>query len=95
MPRLVSGIALALCLWTSHAAAAELRRLDGASQSVELVDLIVEELMSTREVPGLGVALIQDGRVRFARTYGWRRLDPDQPLELDTVMYGASLTKAT
>jgi CubicO group peptidase (beta-lactamase class C family) len=56
---------------------------------------MVDELMNTREVPGLGVALIHDGRVVFTRTYGKRSLEPARPLQADTVMYGASLTKAT
>jgi CubicO group peptidase (beta-lactamase class C family) len=87
--------ALLLGAWTTASAAAEFHRLDGSAQSAESIDLIVGELMNVREVPGLGVALIQDGRVRFARTYGLRQLEPPLPLELDTVMDGASLTKAT
>lgn len=79
-----------------HAAAPqELRLLDGRTQSLELVDVIVNEAMNTRDVPGLGVAIIHDGRVAFAKSYGLRSLDPPRPLRNDTVMYGASLTKAT
>ena len=58
--------ALALSSWIKLAEADELRRLDGSTQTAESIDLTVGELMNTREVPGLGVALIQDGRVRFA-----------------------------
>jgi CubicO group peptidase (beta-lactamase class C family) len=73
----------------------ELPLLDGRTQPLELVDAIVNEAMNTRDVPGLGVALIHDGRVAFARTYGKRSLERELPLQKDTVMYGASLTKAT
>jgi CubicO group peptidase (beta-lactamase class C family) len=69
--------------------------LDGRTQPLELVDAMVGEAMNTREVPGLGVAIIHDGRVVFARTYGKRSLELGLPLQKDTVMYGASLTKAT
>jgi CubicO group peptidase (beta-lactamase class C family) len=79
----------------SPAEARELQLLDGRTQSPELVDAMVNELMNTREVPGLGVTLIHDGRVVFTRTYGLRSLEPARPLQPDTVMYGASLTKAT
>jgi len=79
----------------SGAAPQELRLLDGRRQSLELVDAIVGEAMNTADVPGLGVALIHDGRVAFARTYGQRSLELGLPLQKDTVMYGASLTKAT
>src|SRR5690349_9240903 len=77
------------------AAPQELRLLDGRTQSVELVDALVNEAMTAREVPGLGVALIHDGRVAFTKSHGQRSLDPPLPLANDTVMYGASLTKAT
>ena len=77
------------------AAPQELRLLDGRTQSLELVDAIIGEAMNTGEVPGLGVALIHDGRVAFAKTYGKRSLELGLPLQKDTVMYGASLTKAT
>ena len=88
----LAGIALA-CMNAAGAAAIPL--LDGREQSVELVDALVNEAMNTREVPGLGVALIHDGRVVFAKAYGDRSLEPKLPLQPDTVMYGASLTKAT
>ena len=77
------------------AAPQELRLLDGRTQPLELVDAMVGEAMNTREVPGLGVAIIHGGRVVFARTYGRRSLELGLPLQTDTVMYGASLTKAT
>jgi CubicO group peptidase (beta-lactamase class C family) len=88
----LAGIALA-CM--NAAGAATLPLLDGREQSVELVDALVNEAMNTREVPGLGVALIHDGRVVFAKAYGDRSREPKLPLQPDTVMYGASLTKAT
>jgi CubicO group peptidase (beta-lactamase class C family) len=42
---------------------------------------------------GLAMAVIEDGRVAFVRAWGDRNLRGD-PLQSDTVMYGASLTKA-
>jgi CubicO group peptidase (beta-lactamase class C family) len=79
----------------AEAPVTEFELLDGRRQSLELVDAIVGEAMNARDVPGLGVALIRDGRVTFAKSYGLRTLDPPKPLQNDTVMYGASLTKAT
>jgi CubicO group peptidase (beta-lactamase class C family) len=94
-----AGMALAgmvwLQGWAGAAAAQELRLLDGRKQPLELVDAIVNEAMNTADVPGLGVALIHDGRVAFAKTWGQRNLEMGLPLQKDTVMYGASLSKAT
>ena len=51
--------------------------------------------MASEQVPGLGVALIRNGRVTFVKAYGQRNVKQKLPLKTDTVMYGASLTKAT
>lgn len=59
------------------------------------IDATVRNLMATEQVPGLGVALIRDGRVTFVKAYGLRNVERKLPLTAETVMYGASLTKAT
>ena len=64
-------------------------------ETLQFMDAIVNEAMNTREVPGLGIALIRDGRVSFLKSYGLRSVEPRRPLDNNTVMYGASLTKAT
>ncbi len=98
MRRLENAILGMICAAGSclaAAAPAELQRLDGSTVSLDLMDAIVNEAMHTREVPGLGLAFIRDGRVTFAKSYGLRSVKPERPLTNDTVMYGASLTKAT
>jgi CubicO group peptidase (beta-lactamase class C family) len=59
------------------------------------IDATVERLMKSEGVPGLGVALIRDGHVVYRKAYGSRDLARKLPLDTATVMYGASLTKAT
>ncbi len=51
--------------------------------------------MNANDVTGLGIALINDGEVAFVKGYGHRMVEKDLALETDTIMYGASLTKAT
>jgi CubicO group peptidase (beta-lactamase class C family) len=58
-----------------------------------LPDRDVEALMAREKVVGLALALIDEGQVVKVATYGKRNLERDLPLEPDTVMYGASLTK--
>lgn len=48
--------------------------------------------MADTHANGLAVAAIDDGRVRSVQAFGVRN-DAGQPLQVDTVMYGASLTK--
>ena len=58
----------AACGCLANAGAAELQRLDGSTVSLELMDAIVNEAMHAREVPGLGLAFVHDGRVSFAKS---------------------------
>jgi CubicO group peptidase (beta-lactamase class C family) len=57
------------------------------------IDAEVARLMTATQAQGLAVAVIADGRVTHVGAYG-RRNAAGEPLLTDTVMYGASLTKA-
>ena len=56
-------------------------------------DRRVGELMQAAAVPGLAVATIREGDIRV-KGYGQRDIAVGLPLQADTVMYGASLTKS-
>ena len=58
------------------------------------VDAEVERLMREAQVPGLALAVIADGRIVHLKAYGQRDREQSLPLQTDTIMYGASLTKA-
>lgn len=58
------------------------------------VDSIAKALMKREGVQGLALALIDDGAIRHVTAYGRRNVEKDLPLTKNTVMYGASLTKA-
>ena len=61
--------------------------------SFERVDELIEKLMAAEQVPGIALAIIDAGEVRYIKSYGLRDIEENKPLESDTVMYGASLTK--
>jgi CubicO group peptidase (beta-lactamase class C family) len=72
-----------------------LPRPPAVNANVDLaVDDYVTQLMSAAQVPGLALAVIDDGRVVFERAYGTADRSRGLPLRTDTVMYAASLTKA-
>ena len=48
--------------------------------------------MAETRANGMAIATIDDGRVAYVQAYGARNAKGD-PLQPDTVMYGASLTK--
>jgi CubicO group peptidase (beta-lactamase class C family) len=57
------------------------------------LDVLVQEGMSRTKTQGLAIAVIDDGKVELVKTWGRRNGNGD-PLTADSVMYGASLTKA-
>lgn len=57
------------------------------------IDAEVASVMAATHAQGLAVAVIEGGQVRYVQAYGKRNAAGD-PLTPDTIMYGASLTKA-
>ena len=56
------------------------------------IDARVRAAMAETRAKGMAIAVIDDGRVAYVQAYGARNAKGD-PLQTDTVMYGASLTK--
>lgn len=77
---------VALTLLSSAAVAAPL-------PTTSALDAEIARAMTATGARGLAIAVIDDGRVQQVRSYGQRNGRGD-PLQVDTIMYGASLTKA-
>lgn len=86
---------LLFALPVSAAPAQSVTTLDHRTLTPAVIDAEVNRLMTANHVAGLGVAIVRNGRVAFVRAYGKRDRAHDLPLLSDTIMYGASLTKAT
>lgn len=86
-------LALAACVTASDPA--PIRTLDNRTLTPAQIDAAVTRLMTANDVKGSAVALIRDGRVAYVHAYGLRDVEHQLPLQTDTIMYGASLTKAT
>lgn len=59
----------------------------------DALDRRVTQLMKAANVPGLALAIVEDGKVVYVRAYGERDTEKHLPLRTDTVMYAASITK--
>ncbi len=57
------------------------------------LDVLAAQAMTATGARGLAIAVIEAGRMVSARSYGVRN-EAGEPLTTDTIMYGASLTKA-
>jgi len=86
------GLALAAVLGAAGCAhappAASLQGVD-----LRRIDDTVRQAMAATGAKGLAVAVVNGGQVVFTKAYGVRNAK-GEPLREDTVMYGASLTKA-
>lgn len=63
------------------------------SQDTARLDARARAVMEETHANGLAIAVIEGGQVTAVRAYG-RRNAAGEPLQIDTVMYGASITKA-
>lgn len=79
---------LILCLGLLTAGCGSVASLPSSSA----IDSRVRAAMNHTGANGLAIATIDDGRVDYVQAYGLRNAGGD-PLTIDTVMYGASLTK--
>ena len=59
----------------------------------EKIDAHVRGVMASTGAKGIAVAVIDEGKVAYVGSWGVRNA-AGQPLQTDTIMYGASLTKA-
>ncbi len=58
------------------------------------IDAEAQHLMASEDVKGMAIAVIDNGEVVHVAAYGYRNVERNLPLQTDTIIYGASLTKA-
>jgi CubicO group peptidase (beta-lactamase class C family) len=68
-------------------------RLDSSKISPSEIDTVVARLMERAHVTGVGIAILNDDKVVYLKTYGLRDKEKHLPLTTDSVMTAASLTK--
>ena len=94
MPLKVLILVILLTRGAAVAQSPAVARLDATKISPAEIDTTVTKLMQSAEVPGVGVAILNDGKVVFEKAYGVRDREKNLPLTPDSVMTAASLTKA-
>jgi len=53
----------------------------------------IPRLMEAANVPGLSMAVIQDGQIFWKKAFGVKRMDTNEPVDENTMFEAASLTK--
>jgi CubicO group peptidase (beta-lactamase class C family) len=64
-----------------------------AAVSLEKVDTLVADQMKAKNLIGISVAIVEDGKVTLAKGYGKRSLADNAPVQSDTPFAIGSVTK--
>jgi CubicO group peptidase (beta-lactamase class C family) len=72
----------------------QITRLDGSTISTFEIDKTVKLLMDTANIQGLGLAILNNRKTVFIKTYGYKNKPKNELLDTASIMYGASLSKA-
>ncbi len=80
--------------WLLSAALALMPSLAAPQAPVARIEALVTEAMKQWEVPGLGLAIVENGKVVLLKGYGVRRLGRPEPVDGQTVFSIGSSTKA-
>ena len=72
----------------------QIKRLDGTSISFSDVDKIITQLMEAANVTGFGISILNDNKIVYTKTYGYRNKEKKELLDTSTVLYAASFSKA-
>ena len=72
----------------------QIKRLDGTTISSSEIESTVTRLMSAARVTGMALAIINDSKIVYVKSFGFRNKEEQKPLTENSVMYGASFTKA-
>jgi CubicO group peptidase (beta-lactamase class C family) len=90
---LILQIIVALAVWPAAAQSISVKRLDGSTIAPAEIDATVTRLMKAAEVTGTGIAIFNDGKIAYLKTYGLRDTEKNLPLTVDSVMTAASFSK--
>lgn len=87
---------LTLLLFTNLAFAQthQITKLDGSKISTSEIDRIVKYLMDTANVQGLDLAILNNKKTAFIKSYGFKNKVKNELLDTSSIMYAASFSKA-
>jgi len=74
--------------------AINIQKLDGSKVSVSEINRMVKKLMDTANVQGLNLAVLNNNKCVFIKSYGFKNKPHNTLLDTSTIVYGASFSKA-
>lgn len=74
--------------------AQQITKLDGSKISASEIDNTVKRLMDMAKIQGLSLAILNNKKTVFIKSYGYKNKPKNELLDTASIMYGASLSKA-
>lgn len=71
-----------------------IEKLDGSKIGEREIDSTVKSLMSRAEIPGMGLAILNNKKKVFLKTYGFKDRSGGKLLDTTSILYAASFSKA-
>jgi CubicO group peptidase (beta-lactamase class C family) len=91
---------LLVCSWGSsrvvaaQTQAASIHRLDGTTIAIADADAFARKTLAEQHVTGAEIAVIDEGKLVWSGAFGLRRKEPELPMDRETTMWAASITKS-
>src|SRR5450432_3383641 len=86
-------IIITFFLHTTFAQQKQIKKPGGKTISITTIDSIIKQLMDTAEVTGLCLGIINDNKIAYVKTYGYKNKEKDELIDTATCFYAASLAK--
>ncbi len=80
--------------WSVKVTAQQIKRIDGTKINADSLDHYLPELMHRANVQGMAIAVFNNNKAVYKKTFGYSRADTKKPLLPTTNIYGASLSKS-
>jgi CubicO group peptidase (beta-lactamase class C family) len=82
------------CSAASPKKVASIRRLDGTTIPISEADTFARKTLADAHVTGAQIAVMDRGRLVWSGAFGLRRREPELPMDRETTMWAASITKS-
>lgn len=94
----ITALMLALSAASSFAATppkpSSIRRLDGSKITVAEAESFAKKTLEANHVTGAEIAVLDRGQLVWSSAFGLRRRDPALPMDAQTTLWAASITKS-
>jgi len=83
----------AVIVYNTSAQLKQIERPDGKTLSTKIIDSIVNKLLDTAEITGLQLGIINDNKIVYLHSYGYKNKAKKELSDTSTHFYAASLAK--